>query len=458
MDHVSIVSTDGHSVMPAELWPEYLEAAFHEHLPALHADNDVNRRTMYPTNDMLMVPALDVYDTEGAYQDGRWSGAWDADVRLAEMDREGIASELVFHGFFRVSDLGFCVVNATFPPDVVDAGARAHNRWAHDTFGEHSLRLPLVGAMLSCTDLDAVMSELDWVADHGFVGTYAPGFLGVPDLPPLDHECWDPVWARYVERNLAVVVHAGYGMEQGYAFRELEAAVQRTDAKGGGVPEMIQDLMEGLFTSGFFGDITYRRALWQMLLGGVFDRHPELRVLVTEVRADWVPDVLAHLDAQYDAHRADLPSRRRPSEWWESNCLVGASFMHKAEAEMRDEIGIDRLVFGRDYPHAEGTWPNTRDFLRDLFGGVPEADVRKILGENAIRFFGFDADALAAIAEKIGPTMADITGGGPVAPELIEHLDVRTGYLKPAERGSRLGELAEPLQADLARYTAAAGR
>jgi hypothetical protein len=89
---------------------------------------------------------------------------------------------------------------------------------------------------------------------------------------------------------------------------------------------------------------------------------------------------------------------------------------------------------------------------------VPEADARKILGENAIRFFGFDADALAAIAEKIGPTMADLTGGGPVVPQLIEHLDVRTGYLKPAERGSRLGELAEPLQTDLARYTAAAGR
>ena len=54
MDHVSIVSTDGHSVMPTDLWPEYLESDFHDYLPALHADNEVNRRTMYPTNDLLM--------------------------------------------------------------------------------------------------------------------------------------------------------------------------------------------------------------------------------------------------------------------------------------------------------------------------------------------------------------------------------------------------------------------
>ena len=60
--------------------------------------------------------------------------------------------------------------------------------------------------------------------------------------------------------------------------------------------------------------------------------------------------------------------------------------MHRSEVEMRDEIGIETIDFGRDYPHTEGTWPNTSDYLRRLFAGVPERDVRLILGENAIRF------------------------------------------------------------------------
>ena len=68
MDKVSIVSTDGHAVLPAELWPEYLEPRFHEHLPALRADDEINRRSMYPLNDAMMVPALDVFDTDGVYR------------------------------------------------------------------------------------------------------------------------------------------------------------------------------------------------------------------------------------------------------------------------------------------------------------------------------------------------------------------------------------------------------
>ena len=123
--------------------------------------------------------------------------------------------------------------------------------------------------------------------------------------------------------------------------------------------------------------------------------------------------------------------------------------MHKSEIEHRDEIGVDHVMFGRDYPHTEGTWPNTLDFLGDLFAGVPESDARKILGENAIRFFGFDAAALAAVADRVGPTVEQITGGPPALdPRLIEHFGMRSGYLKPFEGASRIDELDELLRDD----------
>jgi predicted TIM-barrel fold metal-dependent hydrolase len=351
MRKVSIVSTDGHAVLPTELWPEYLERRFHEYLPALRADDEINRRSMYPLNDAMMVPALDLFDTDGVYRAEGWKGAWDADVRLAELDREGVAAELVYHGFFRVADLGFSVMNATYPDDLVDAGARAHNRWVFDTFGALADRFLLVGAIGTGRDLDGTIAEIDWIADHGFVGSYAPGFVGMAGAPPLDDEYWDRFWARCAERDVAMIVHGGYGLAQGYAFDQIAATCEQVDAEGGTEIDLVTSLAQGIFSERFFADLQHRRAMWQLMLGGVFDRHPRLKLMMAEVRADWLPETLAHLDTVYDVHRADLASRRKPSDWWESNCLAGVSFMHKAEIEIRDDIGVT--------PKARGRTPST---------------------------------------------------------------------------------------------------
>jgi predicted TIM-barrel fold metal-dependent hydrolase len=453
---VSIVSADGHAVMPVERWPEYLERDYHDYLPQLLAENEVNARAMYPLNDLMMAANLDVLDTDGAYSADGWTGAWDPAVRLAQMDREGIAAEVVYHGFFRITDLAFSVMNDTYPAEVVDAGVRAYDRWSHDTFGAHSDRLLLVGAIGACLDLDSTMAEAAWVADHGFIGTYAPGFLEVPGQPPLDDKYWDPLWALYADRGLKVIVHGGYGLTQGLAYGAIADALTEVEARGGDTMDLVAALASGIFSDKFFDHLGHRRALWQLLLGGVFDRHPGLEVLMTEVRADWIPATIRHLDAVFDEHRGELPTSRRPSEWWGSNCMVGASFMHKSEIEMRDEIGVDRLMFGRDYPHAEGTWPNTRAFLADLFAGVPDSEVRTILGENAIGFFGLDGEALAAVAERIGPTVAELTAAPAIDPALVQHLGDRCGYLKPAEGDRRIGDLGELLDEDLDRLASTA--
>ena len=101
---------------------------------------------------------------------------------------------------------------------------------------------------------------------------------------------------------------------------------------------------------------------------------------------------------------------------------------------MRHEIGVGTIFFGRDYPHAEGTWPNTADWLTDAFAGVPDDELRLMLGENAIRILGLDRTKLAAVAERIGPTFADITGRASDLDEaLVANWDARGGYLKPRE-------------------------
>src|SRR5262249_45961361 len=133
--------------------------------------------------------------------------------------------------------------------------------------------------------------------------------------------------------------------------------------------------------------------------------------------------------------RNDLPSVRRPSEHWQAHCLTSLSFVHRAEVVMRHEIGIDNVLFGRDFPHAEGTWPNTAEWLTDAFQGIPDHELRLVLGENAVRFFGLDPVPLREVAARAGPTIADVTGrASDVDPAMVAHWNARGGYLTPMEQ------------------------
>jgi hypothetical protein len=179
---------------------------------------------------------------------------------------------------------------------------------------------------------------------------------------------------------------------------------------------------------------------------------------MTEVRADWIPATLQFLDNFYAEHRDSVPARRPPSEYWHTNFMSGLSFMHRAEVEARHEIGIDNLDFGRDYPHGESTWPNTKDYLKVLLAGVPAEDARKILGENVVRFLGLDRDHLVQVASRISLDIDELTApdaAETVDPALVEHLAQRCGVLKPWEGDMRLPALQKLLEPDLARVAAA---
>ena len=82
------------------------------------------------------------------------------------------------------------------------------------------------------------------------------------------------------------------------------------------------------------------------------------------------------------------------------------------EGKDRHKIGLDKLMWGTDYPHLEGTWPNTMKLLRETFADYPEDETRALLGTNATKVYGFDLEILGPIADKIGPRLSDIRGEG----------------------------------------------
>ena len=156
-----------------------------------------------------------------------------------------------------------------------------------------------------------------------------------------------------------------------------------------------------------------RRPLWFMIFGGVFDRHPDLKVVVTENGVQWLPSLIRDMESFFDTH-GGAPVRSylkmRPRDYFEQHVWLGGSLMKRYEAEMRHEIGIDKLMWGADYPHLEGAAPVHRETLRYIFGGLPEDDLRRILGGNAV-----DAVGLRRRAAPGGGRPRRPDGGGPGA-------------------------------------------
>jgi hypothetical protein len=97
-----------------------------------------------------------------------------------------------------------------------------------------------------------------------------------------------------------------------------------------------------------------------------------------------------------------------PSEYFARQCHIGASFLPPRECALRDEIGADRIMWGTDYPHVEGSCPYTKEHLRLTFAGMDPEEIQRIVGLNAAKLYGFDVDALAKLAARVGPTHAEI--------------------------------------------------
>jgi predicted TIM-barrel fold metal-dependent hydrolase len=143
----------------------------------------------------------------------------------------------------------------------------------------------------------------------------------------------------------------------------------------------------------------------------VFERYPGLKLVLTEQGARWIPDTLTELDSLFDCQlgmvdRGLMP--RRPSEYWHSNCYVVASFPAPYEIALRHDVGLDKILWGSDYPHYEGTWPRTLKTLRHAFEGVPREETARIVGGNALSVFDLDPVQMHEIASRIGPSWAEI--------------------------------------------------
>jgi predicted TIM-barrel fold metal-dependent hydrolase len=277
------------------------------------------------------------------------------------------------------------------------AGLQAHNRWLADFCAREPGRRAGI-AQIMLHDVDASVGEIRWAKEHGLTGgVLLPGAPPGTGLLPLHHKHYDPIWTVCEELGMPVNHHGG----------------SAGPPRGAEQEDIVMFLLEVTWWS--------HNVLTNLIVGGALDRHPDLQFVFTEQGTAWVPDFLGSLDYFFDRMRNAVGSQERewglpivekmslqPSEYWARQCHVGASFIRPSEVPIRELVGVDRIMWGSDYPHKESSHPFSKEAIRLSFAGVDPVEVQMMLAGNAAALYGFDLDALAPIGARIGPVVGEV--------------------------------------------------
>ena len=435
MDRLLLVSADNHvGAGPAAYLP-YVEPKYRNELMALRGEEHDYLSVFVPFAT-FSDEALEAIDTRHSIRNGGALGALSTKARLQELDAEGVAAEIVHTGHQNAMTPWFSQINGVYPAEKRWIGAQAYNRWLADEMAEGEGRVFGVAEPGPCLDMAATVKELGWCADHGFVSITAPGGVRNEPIAPLHDPAYEKFYGVCAERNIVLSIHAGWGAPQGsfFAFRDLLFKNPEITArvKKEGKAKVIGELFRTDLMSPLALNIGPRRVFWQLMLGGVFDRHPKLKLALTEIRSDWIPATLKELDREYEA--GEVRVKMRPSEYFFKHVWVTPSSPRPHEIAERHAVGADHFMFGVDYPHSESTWPNTQDWIGHVFQGVPEAEVRKILGENAVACYDLPGEHLRQVAARIGLKGEEVFDrASKVAPGVLAHFSLRAGYDLPPE-------------------------
>ena len=377
-DRYIVISSDCHAGAEMHTYREYLEQRHLDDFDAWAKD------FQNPFSDLR---------AETAYRN------WDSDRRREELERDGIVGEVLFPNTIPPF---YPSGNLTARPPTPDeyelrwAGLRAHNRWLVDFCNDVPGRRAGMAQVL-LHDVDAAVAEVEWAREAGlFGGVLVPGIPPDSGIPAFVAPVYEPLWSVCEDLGMPVNHHTGTAAPD-YGPYPASMAIWMMEL-------------------GFFG----HRIFWMLAFAGVFDRHPNLHLVLTEGGTEWIPNTLSMMDAVYGRFKVPGSAESHfggavadamnlsPSEYWARQCYVGSSFMRPWECVLRDEIGVDRIMWGQDYPHVEGTYPYTREALRFTFHDVAPEDTAAMVGGNAAGLYGFDLDALAPIAAQVGPSVSEV--------------------------------------------------
>lgn len=395
--HDILVSADSHWSEPGDLWTS--------RLPKKFRDRALRTHTHGSFVDVIFPGMANVTSSRARHFNGDVTEDSDSLAkREADMDADGIWAEVVYGNYaliLYVPDHELCM-----------AHARVYNDYVAEFFGANSKRHVPV-AQIPVTQVDDAVAEIQRVAKLGLRAIH------IPSMPPVPYSMslYDPLWAAAQDCGMVISFHTGTGFEAGKsAIGEAYEAMTGAFAGNTDSPYVRGVLELHKFkTSG-------EQAVIALVCSGVMERYPKLHFVATEFDAHWLASAIATIDQAfrpftgadidckmglYDHSKPESDQPRmskfypkhwpyplRPGEYVRRQ--VHVTFMNDPMAlALRHITGTDALLWGNDYPHNEGTWPNSRRVLDELFMGVPAAERAAIVGGNTAKLFGLEMPAKA---------------------------------------------------------------
>ena len=370
MTEYRVISSDSHVVEPEDLWAERIDRRFKERGPRLLHEDGQDQWIC----DGLRFGAIGINQqaglrfenpealTTGGSMETVPLGGLDPHEHVKDMDLDGVAGGLLYPS----QGLTLFRVPAT---DVLSASFRAYNDYLAEFCQPHPDRLKGI-AMIN---LDAVadgVDELERAAGLGLAGA----MISVNPILPYSHSAYDPFWAAAQDLDMPLSLHVG-------------TSRWKPGMDTGGV--VLQNPVD-------FPNREYdpRQCINGMIFARVFERCPKLKVGVVEFEVSWAPYFMSRMDNFYQERAVGVQGDRfkddmLPSDFFHRNVFLG--FQEDALGmQLRHFIGVENLLWGSDYPHAESTFPKSREILEEIFRGVPDEEKVLIAGENTARLYGFD--------------------------------------------------------------------
>jgi predicted TIM-barrel fold metal-dependent hydrolase len=317
----------------------------------------------------------------GLYEDGKKGirRLSDPDLRLKDQDRDGVQAE-VLYGILgatgRMND-----------PEATVEVMRIYNEWLADFCGTHPERYAGL-ASIPNNPIDAAIAEVERVAKRGAVRGL--DIANSTDLRPLWDPYWNPLWEVIDACGLPLHFHT-IGTRLPDDLQRLVfmgADLARAPADATLEDKRLARMAFATHITGF--QINMGTVLMSVIFGGVLERYPRIRVVLGEAGIGWIPYILWRMDGEWK----DLSLTMPPSEYWRRQCWATYQ-TDPVGLKLLDELGVDKVMWGSDFPHPDGVWPDSKEYIEREMGHLSPDVRRKIVCENAARLYGFTLEGSA---------------------------------------------------------------
>jgi uncharacterized protein len=312
----------------------------------------------------------------GLYEDGRKGirRLSDPELRLRDQERDGVQAE-VLYGILgsttRIND-----------PEAAVEMIRVYNEWLADFCDTHPDRYAGL-ACIPSRPMEAAIEEVKRVVKRG--GVRGLDVANTLDMAPLWDPYWNPLWDAVDDSGLPLHFHTVGGRIPDAVRKRLWGSTTAESAEAP-LDYRVARAAFAVHITGF--QIYMSTILMSLIYGGILERHPRMQVVIGEGGIGWIPYILDRMDLEWEDQFKDLGLSMRPSDYWRRQCK--ATFQSdRIGIKLLDELGEDNVMWASDFPHPDGIWPDSQEYIERELTHLPAPVLRKIVCENAGKQYGF---------------------------------------------------------------------